>query len=79
MTMIKRTGFFIRELQKRLEENHMKHAQVLFGYKNGLPIIKIVSLDLPGLKDRVKDLINGTYPESFVLVEEKKTVLIYHI
>lgn len=79
MTQARRTGLFIEELQKRLEENHMKRVQVLFGHKAGLPIIKIVGLDLPGLKDRVKDLIDRTYPESFVLVEEKKTVLIYHV
>lgn len=79
ITVAEKTGFFIKELQDRLNENHMKRVQVLFAHKNGLPMIKVVGMDLPGLKDRVKDLIEQHYCESFILVEEKKSVLLYRV
>ena len=79
ITLARKTELFIEELRDDLNENHMKRVQVLFSHKNGLPVIKITGLDLPGLKDKVKDLIEKYYCESFVLVEEKKSVLIYHV
>ena len=79
MTNSEKTLIIIGELQKRLDENYLKRIQVLLTKKNNTLMIKVVNMDLPGLKERVKDLIERTYPESLMLIEEKKTVLIYAV
>ena len=58
-----------------LSENHLKHAQLRFVNLNNKFTYKISCLDLPGLKEKVLDVLADEAGDILKVVKETNTIL----
>lgn len=74
---MKRTKLF-EMLNQRIEENHIKHVQLLLRTKNDRRIARFISCDNNHYKETVKHICDD-FPESMKLFDETPTTISYLI